>query len=60
MAMFHKLGLEPVAAPAGHLVRQTPPGSPGSFFPASAALQAAKIAVYEYLGLAWARLRGVI
>lgn len=60
MAMFHKLGLEPVAAPAGHLARQTPHWSPGSFFPGSAALQATETAFYEYLGLAWARLRGAI
>jgi uncharacterized SAM-binding protein YcdF (DUF218 family) len=60
MAMFHKLGLKPVAAPAGHLVLQTPRWSPGSFFPASGALHKAEIAFYEYLGLAWARLRGAI
>jgi uncharacterized SAM-binding protein YcdF (DUF218 family) len=60
IAMFHKLGLEPVAAPVGHLVRQTPSWSPGSFFPTSVAWQTAEIAFYEYLGLAWARLRGAI
>jgi uncharacterized SAM-binding protein YcdF (DUF218 family) len=60
MAMFHKLGLEPVAAPAGHLVRQSRHWSPVNFFPASGALHAAETAFYEYLGLAWARLRGAI
>ena len=39
MAMFHKLGLEPVAAPVGHLVQQAPHWSPGSLFPASGGLQ---------------------
>lgn len=60
MAEFRKLGLEPVAAPAGQLARQAPCWSPGSFFPASRALQTTEIAFYEYLGLAWARLRGAI
>ncbi|MCX5892412.1 MAG: envelope biogenesis factor ElyC [Deltaproteobacteria bacterium] len=60
MAMFIKLGLAPEPAPVGHLVRQAPHWSPDDFFPDSGGLHHTKIALYEYLGLAWARLRGVI
>jgi uncharacterized SAM-binding protein YcdF (DUF218 family) len=59
MALFQKQGLTPIAAPAGHLVRQAPNWSPG-FFPRSGGLHNMEIALHEYLGLAWARLLGVI
>ena len=60
MAMFHKQGLDPVAAPVGHLVRQAAQWSPGDFFPSSSAMRKAETALYEYLGRAWAGLRGKI
>jgi uncharacterized SAM-binding protein YcdF (DUF218 family) len=60
MALFHKLGLEPVAAPAGHALRQSPHPAPGGFFPASYNLYKVEIALHEYLGLAWAGLRGAV
>jgi uncharacterized SAM-binding protein YcdF (DUF218 family) len=60
MAMFRKLGLAPVAAPAGNLVRQAPRLRIGDFFPDSEALRRVNIALHEYLGLFWARLRGKI
>jgi uncharacterized SAM-binding protein YcdF (DUF218 family) len=60
MAMFHKVGLAPVAAPAGHLVRLDPNLSPRDFFPSSGAINKMETALYEYLGLTWAWLRGVI
>ena len=60
MAMFQKQGLLPLAAPVGHLVRQAPHWSPGDCFPGSGSLQRFEVALHEYLGLAWARLRGVI
>lgn len=60
MAMFRKLGLAPVAAPAGNIIRQAHQLHIGAFFPGSEALRRAEIALHEYLGLAWARLRGVI
>jgi uncharacterized SAM-binding protein YcdF (DUF218 family) len=60
MAMFQKQGLAPVAAPVGHLVRQSQYWSPDNFFPNSGSLYRMEIALHEYLGLAWARLRGVI
>lgn len=60
MAMFQKQGLAPEAAPVGHLVLQAPQWSPDDFFPGSEGLHRLEVALREYLGLAWARLRGVI
>jgi uncharacterized SAM-binding protein YcdF (DUF218 family) len=60
MALFQKQGLAPVAAPAGHLVRQSQSWSPDDFFPNSGGLYRVEMALHEYLGLAWARLRGAI
>lgn len=60
MAMFHRLGMEPTPAPAGRLTRSSARLSPGAFFPTSTALKHAEVALHEYLGLAWAWLRGVI
>ena len=60
MALFHKQGLFPIAAPVGHLI--SPGGKAGlwGFIPNSGSLQIAERAFYEYLGLAWGVLRGQI
>lgn len=58
MALFHKQGLFPLAAPVGH---STWPGEKiaiWDFFPDSGSLQTAERAFYEYLGLVWGLLRG--
>lgn len=56
--MFRKEGMEPIPAPT-HFVAQGNKGwSPSDFFPSVGSLRAAETAAYEYLGLAWARLRG--
>jgi uncharacterized SAM-binding protein YcdF (DUF218 family) len=60
MALFRRQGLEPVAAPVGLPAQQTAQWSPEDFFPSSHSLHRTEIALHEYLGLAWARLRGVI
>lgn len=60
LAMFQKQGMSPEPAPAGHLVHQSPRMTPYDLFPASGGLYKVEIALHEYLGLAWARLRGVI
>jgi uncharacterized SAM-binding protein YcdF (DUF218 family) len=57
MAFFRKEGMEPIPAAADHLA-VSEPISPGSFFPQAGALRKSERAVYEYLGSAWARLRG--
>ena len=60
IALFKKLGMDPIPAPAGHRVKQSSGISPRDFYPASDALRNAEMAVYEYLGIAWAKLRDQI
>ncbi|MBW1698681.1 MAG: envelope biogenesis factor ElyC [Deltaproteobacteria bacterium] len=58
MALFKKRGMHPLPAPAGHLVKDSKKRHPGRFFPWTANLAKAERAFHEYLGLAWAKLRG--
>jgi uncharacterized SAM-binding protein YcdF (DUF218 family) len=60
MALFKKYGMRPLPAPTDYLDRQAQAFSPGSFFPRAASLGQVETAVHEYLGLAWAWLRGLI
>jgi uncharacterized SAM-binding protein YcdF (DUF218 family) len=60
MALFKKLGMNPIPAPTGHMVKETQEANPRMFFPDVGGLRKAETAFYEYLGLAWAKLRGQI
>jgi uncharacterized SAM-binding protein YcdF (DUF218 family) len=60
MALFKKCGLRPLPAPTDYLDRQAQGFNPGVFFPRPISLVQVEIAVHEYLGLAWAWLRGSI
>ncbi len=60
MALFRKVGMDPIPAPAGHVLKQKRQLSPGQFFPSAVSLQKSERAVHEYLGILWARLRGQI
>lgn len=61
MALFRKLGMKPIAAPADFLVtHRSFRITPETVYPNSKALQKSEVAVYERLGLAWAKLRGKI
>ena len=60
MAMFKKLGMNPIPAPTEHNVKESSSISPGLFFPNAYNIQKADKAVYEYLGIIWAKLRGQI
>ena len=60
MALFRKQGLSPIAAPVGHLVRPNREYKLWSLFPNAGSLKMAERAVYEYLGIAWAMIRGQI
>jgi uncharacterized SAM-binding protein YcdF (DUF218 family) len=60
VALFRKQGLRPIPAPTGHTVRRGGGWSPALFYPSPGALCVAHAATYEYLGLAWAWLRGQI
>ncbi len=58
MAMFKKLGMSPIPSPIGHRVSEGQGLSPHSFFPGVHNLSKSETAIYEYLGLTWAELRG--
>lgn len=62
LATFRAAGLDPVPAPTAHRVKEGPPAEfwPGTAFPQANALLNATSAVYEYLGLVWGRLIGVL
>ncbi len=60
MALFKKLGMDPIPASTGHLVVKSRSISPGIFFPASGNIEKTEKAVYESLGIMWAKLRGLI
>lgn len=60
MALFRKLGMNPIPAPTEHNVQKTQGMDPGLFFPNSSNLHKAEKSVYEYLGTLWGKLRGQI
>jgi len=60
VAMFKRLGMDPIPAPTNHQVKESKGMTPGDFYPSARSLVKAENAFYEYLGLAWAKLRGVI
>jgi len=60
MAFFRKLGMDPLPAPTEHLVKERVAITPGRFYPSAGGLRKTERAFYEYLGLAWAKLRGLI
>jgi uncharacterized SAM-binding protein YcdF (DUF218 family) len=60
MALFNKRGLQPIPAPSDFLVREGPGMNPGRFFPCASSLSGVESAWHEYLGLAWAWLRGQV
>ncbi|GAX62855.1 hypothetical protein SCALIN_C45_0011 [Candidatus Scalindua japonica] len=59
MALFRKQKMDPIAAPANYVVTKGKIGI-NSFLPGSGALRKSEIAIHEYLGLVWAKLRGQI
>lgn len=61
MMLFRGAGMDPAASPTDYLTPR--PGAPGEFHPASLYPSAESLclserAAYEYLGIAWARVRG--
>lgn len=57
MALFKAQGLDPIAAPAQFLVKQNY-YAPKYYLPNTTNLVYADIAIHEYLGLWWAKMRG--
>jgi uncharacterized SAM-binding protein YcdF (DUF218 family) len=60
MALFHKAGIKPIAAPTDFKVQQGSRISPYVFFPGSGSIDKVESALHEYLGILWAKLRGQI
>jgi uncharacterized SAM-binding protein YcdF (DUF218 family) len=60
MALFRRCGLQPIPAPTDFQAPPSQSSAPFRFFPRAESLGQTKIAVHEYLGLAWAWLRGAI
>lgn len=58
--LFKKLGMRPVPAPTAHQVKERQAMSPGTFFPSTGNLRKAENAFHEYLGSAWAKIRGQV
>ena len=60
MALFRKMGMAPIPAPAGPTCKASHPLSPDDFFPSSNALDNTSQAMHEYVGMLWAKMRGQI
>lgn len=60
MKLFESYGMHPLAGPTDFLARDTETFSADSVFPEPNSLVKATRLVYEYLGLAWLKVRGVI
>jgi uncharacterized SAM-binding protein YcdF (DUF218 family) len=58
MACFHRQGLDPLPAPTDHKLRVH--GGGLGWLPSPSGLALSQEALHEYLGLAWAWLRGKI
>ena len=60
IALFEKLGMNPIPGPAGSTSRIKMPFSPQDLFPSVSALKSTTEAAHEYLGLLWGKLTGRI
>jgi len=60
MALFTNQGTAPIPCPVGHLIKESPATTPGIPLPSISNLYESEVALREYLGLAWAGLRGLI
>ena len=60
VALFRKAGTNPIPAPTHFIVHEGRLLGPGDFFPSSGGLRRVETAAYEYLGLAWAKIRGKV
>ena len=58
MALFRKQGLNPIAAPTEHIVKYHQRRDPRYYLPSSGSMVVINRAIHEYLGRAWAWLRG--
>ena len=57
IVLFHKFGMNPIAAPTNYMVVKQSHVSPGDFFPCSDSLRKTEAAIHEYMGLIWVRMQ---
>jgi uncharacterized SAM-binding protein YcdF (DUF218 family) len=57
VALFKKRGMNPIPAPAAHLVKARSGIIPGDFFPSAEGPLKAQLFVHEYLGILWSKSR---
>lgn len=60
IALFRKVGLNPIAAPTDYKSYGSESLRPWSLYPNATKLRKAELAMHEYMGLAWAKIRGRI
>lgn len=61
VALVKKLGLNPIPAPTDYRVKgDNTKIHPGKFFPSSLNVMMVELAMHEYLGMVWAKIRGRI
>ena len=60
VSLFKKYGMHPIPAPTDFVVKKHQRVSPAMFFPSASDLYKTERAFHEYLGIAWAKLRGQI
>ena len=60
IALFRKLGSQPIPAPTDHYLKGQNEISLNSFFPGAGGFVKLESTFHEYLGLAWAKIRGQI
>lgn len=60
MALFRKFGMKPIPAPTDFLAKQGRGGMAEDLYPSYYGLYEAEKAAYEYLGIAWQKLKNVI
>jgi len=58
--LFERLGMKPIPAPTDYHVIERQGTNPSVFFPSTGNLRKAEKAFHEYLGSAWAKIRGQI
>lgn len=60
IALFRKVGLNPIAAPTDYNSYGGESLRPSSLYPSATKLRKAELAMHEYMGIAWAKIRGRI
>lgn len=56
MRWFHKFGLNPIAAPTNHRIKDEPQNRGINLLPNSSSIIKMEIVIHEYLGILWMRL----